>query len=193
MNDDQPDMSELPTRSTGRARWVNAAAVTGLLFLTLLVGLVYVTRPQTPRELLDHVILALDDDAYGPSLRLAEGMLRRASRAEAARADSLADALLWRAGRSFAHAGHGAKDPRRRMLANDRAADVYLQLGWKYLEQGQGGAFGFGRQPTTLAAAERAASCVVGIAPTRRRAQINAFISQLEDVLDRPIAGVCPW
>jgi hypothetical protein len=79
------------------------------------------------------------------------------------------------------------------MLANDRAADVYLQLGWKYLEQGRGGAFGFGRRPATLAAAEWAASCVVGIAPTRRRAEINAFIAELEDILDRPPAGVCPW
>lgn len=166
----------------------------GLSFLTLLVALAYVTRPQGPRDLVDHVLVALDDGAYAPRLRLGEGLVRRASRAEAAGADSLADALRWRAGRSFARAANGAQgEPRRRMLANDRAADVYLQLGWKYLEQGRGRAFGLGRRPTTLAAAERVASCVVGIAPTRRRAQINAFISELEDVLDRPITGGCPW
>ena len=169
-------------------------AVTGLSFLTLLVVFIYVTRPQRPRELIDQVLLTLNDDAYGPSLRLGEGLVRRASRADAAGADSMADALLWRAGRSFARAANGARDdPRRRMRANDRAADVYLQLGWKYLEEGRGGAFGFGRRPATLAAAERAASCVVGLAPTRRRAQINALIAELEDILDRPTAGVCPW
>jgi hypothetical protein len=78
------------------------------------------------------------------------------------------------------------------MAANDGLADTYLELGWRYLARGRGGRFGLGRHPETLEMAERVAACVVGIAPTRRRVQIDAFVQELEGVLDRPFAGRCP-
>lgn len=167
-----------------------AAGVLGLT--TLLVLATYATRPQRPRDLVDRVIVAVDADAYGSNMRLGEGMWRRASMAEVAGVDSLAEDLAWSSARAFDRAAAGAIEPRLRISANDRAADAYLWLGWEYLERGRGRALGLGREPRALEAAERVASCVARLAPTGRRERINAFLVTLEEILDRPPEGRCP-
>jgi len=181
-----------PTPTTGSARWAGVVSMAGLMILTLAVALVYALRPQRPADLAYRVVLALDADAYGPNLRLGEGYLERAQKVGLAGADSLAESLTWRAARVFQRAAAGASTPRLRLAANDRAADAYLSLGRGYLERGRGRAFGLGRRPAALMAAEQVAACAAGIAPTRRRSQINAFVEELEAVLERPIAGRCP-
>lgn len=182
----------VPTAETASRRWSSFLAAAGLGGLTLITILIYSLDPQGPRDLVDRVSLAVHPDAYGPNVRLAESRLGRADRARLAGADSLAEALAWKAAEAFRRAAAGAETPRRRLAANDRAADTYLELGRAYLERGRGGVFGLGRRPVALARAERVAACVVGMAPTQRRVQIDAFVQEIETVLERPIAGRCP-
>jgi hypothetical protein len=170
----------------------NWLSVAGLALLTLSVAVVYAVEPQGPRDALDRAALALDENAYGPNLRAGERLMARALEAEAAAADTLADGLELRAARAFGRASAAAPGPREEMLANDRAADAYLAMGRRHLERGRGSGYGIGRHAGELGAAERAALCLVGLSPTRRRSQINAFVEELEAVLDRPLAGSCP-
>lgn len=163
----------------------------GLALLTLSVAAIYVIQPQTPRELYDRAVLAVAPDSYGPNLRAGERLLERAGRARTAGADSVAESLEWRAIKALERAAERASEPRAAMAANDRLADTYLAIGERYLRRGRGRAFGLGRRPEALAVAERVAGCVVGIAPTRRRAEIDAFVKQLEEALDRPPAAEC--
>lgn len=168
------------------------AAVAGLLALTLVAGLAYVVEPQSPRDFGDRLVLALDREAYGPNMRRGARLYERAARALEIGADSLGEHLLRRSTRAYARASAGAPGPREQMAANDGLADSYLELGWRHLARGRGWRFGLGRRPESLAAAERMAACVVGIAPTRRRAEINEYVEELEAVLERPLAGRCP-
>jgi hypothetical protein len=172
--------------------WRNAAAVAGLLALSLVVGLAYVVEPQSPRDFGDRLVLALDRQAYGPNMRRGAQLYERAGRALEIGADSLAEHLLRRSTRAYAQASSGAPGPREEMAANDGLADTYLELGWRHVARGRGWRFGLGRRPESLEAAERVAVCVVGIAPTRRRAEINEYVEELEAVLERPLAGRCP-
>jgi hypothetical protein len=172
--------------------WRGLAAIAALGILTVVVAASYAVEPQSPRDLLDRLTLLVDREAYGPLLRQAERARLRAERAEAAGEDSLAATLRWEAARTFERASAVAPGPREEMAANDRVADAYLALGWRYLERGRGGRFGIGRRREALEAAERTAACVVGVAPTQRRSEINAFVQVLEDVLDRPLSGSCP-
>ncbi len=172
--------------------WRNVAAVGGLLVLSLAVAAAYVVEPQSPRDFGDRLVLAVDGEAFGPNLRDAERLYGRAGRALEIGADSLADYLLRRSQRAYARASAGAPGPREEMAANDGVSDTYLELGWRHLARGRGGRFGFGRSLEALNSAERVGACVVGIAPTRRRAQINEYVEELEAVLERPIAGRCP-
>jgi hypothetical protein len=169
----------------------NGLAVTGLVALTLAVVVVYAVGPQGPRDFIDRVALSMDENAYQPNLRTGERLWAGALRAEAEGADSLADALELQAARAFERAAVSAPGPREEMLANDRAADAYLALGRRQLERGRGPGLR-GRHAGALGAAERAAVCLVGLAPTRRRGQINAFVVELEQVLERPLSGSCP-
>lgn len=172
--------------------WRNVAAVAGLLVLSLAVAAAYVMEPQSPRDFGDRLALVLDGEAFGPNLRDAERLYARAGRALEIGADSLAEYLLRRSQRAYARASAGAPGPREEMAANDGLADTYLELGWRHLARGRGGRFGLGRRPESLEAAERVAACVVGIAPTRRRVEINEYVEELEAVLERPPAGRCP-
>lgn len=172
--------------------WRQVAAVVGLVVLSLAVAAAYVVEPQSARDFGDRLVLAVDAQAFGPNLRHGERLYARAGRALEIGADSLAEELLRRSLRAYARAGAGAPGPRQEMAANDGLADTYLELGWRHLARGRGGRFGLGRRPESLESAERVGTCVVGIAPTRRRAQINEYIEELEAVLERPIAGRCP-
>lgn len=172
--------------------WRNVAAVAGLAALSLAVAAAYVVEPQSLSDFGDRLALVVDEEAFGPNLRHAERLYGRAGRALEIGADSLAEHLLRRSLRAFGRAAAGAPGPREEMTANDGLADTYLELGWRYLARGRGGRFGLGRRPETLEAAERVAACVVGIAPTRRRAPINEYVAELETVLERGIAGRCP-
>lgn len=178
-------------RLRDRTTWRNVAAAAGLLVLSLAVVAAYVVEPQSPRDFGDRVALFIDREAFGPNLRDAARLYARAGRALEIGADSLADHLLRRSVRAYARASAGAPGPREEMVANDGLADTYLELGWRNVARGRGGRFGFGRRPESLEAAERVAACVVGIAPTRRRSQINEYIVELEAVLERPVAGRC--
>ena len=181
----------LASLRNGRA-WEGAAAIAGVASLSLLVVLAYVLRPQGPREFIDQIVLAVDRDAYGPGLRNGERLLQRAKRAEAASMDSVAESLAWSAADAFRRAATAAVGPREELAANDRLADTYLSLGLGYLQRGRGGRFGIGRRSELVQAAENVAACVVGVAPTQRRAEVNAFIEELERALERPAAGRCP-
>jgi len=172
--------------------WQGVAAVVAVAFLSLVVVLAYVFHPQGPREFLDQFALAVNKDAYGPGLRNGERFLVRAKRAEAASMDSVAESLAWKAAKAFRRAAEVAAGPREELAANDRLADTYLGMGRGYLERGRGGRFGIGRRSEEVQRAEDVAACVVGIAPTQRRAEVNAFIEELERVLERPAAGRCP-
>jgi hypothetical protein len=163
-----------------------------LLALTLVVATAYGIKPQSPRDFLDQLQLAFGSDDFGPNLRVGERWLARALRADAADADSLAAEFRWRATRPLSRAAEVAPGPREEIAANDRLAEVYLDLGWRHLERGRGRMFGWGRRWDALAAAEQLAACVVKLAPTQRRSEINAFIEELEKALDRPAAGRCP-
>lgn len=174
------------------AIWRGLAAITALVMLTVAVAVTYAVEPQSPSDLLDRLTLLLDRGAYGPLLRRGERTLQRAERAEVGGEDSLAAALRWDSARTFERASAAAPGPREEMAANDYVADAYLALGWRYLERGRGGRFGIGRRRDTLEAAERVAACVVGVAPTRRRSEINVFVQVLEEVLERPPTGRCP-
>ena len=179
-------------RASDGATWRSTGALGALLVLTLVVATAYGMKPQSPRDLLDRVQLAFGSGTYGPNLRVGERWLARALRADAAGADSLADEFRWRATRPLARAVAGASGPREEIAANDRLADVYLDLGWRRLERGRGRMLGLGRRWDSLAAAEQLAACIVGLAPTQRRSEINAFVTELEKALDRPAAGRCP-
>jgi hypothetical protein len=172
--------------------WWNVGAVGGLVLLSLAVAAAYVVEPQSPKDFADHLTLAVDGGAFGPNLREGERLYARAGRALEAGADSVAEHLLRRSLRAYGRASAGAPGPREELAANDGLADTYLELGWRQLARGRGGRFGLGRRPESLESAERGAMCVVGIAPTRRRAQINEYVEELEAVLERPIAGRCP-
>ncbi len=156
------------------------------------MALAYTTGPQGLADFSDRVRLIVAEGSYGPNLRVGNRLRARATRARLAGRDSLADALEWSAARFFARAAEGASGPREEMAANDRLADSYLQLGWSNLTEGRGWRFGFGRRSDALAAAEGIAACVIGVAPTRRRAEINTFVEDLERALGRPLAGRCP-
>jgi hypothetical protein len=158
---------------------------------TAVAAVVYLVEPQSPRDLLDRVLLRFDVGEYGASLRVGERTLGRAWSAWEADADALGGALEWDAARWFSRASAAAPGPREQMLANDRLADVYLEIGRRELERGKGGVLGFGRHAGALREAERAASCLLGIAPTRRRGQINGLVEALESELERPLAGGC--
>lgn len=179
-------------RLVGGKGWQNALAAAGLLVATALVVLAYATGPQSLGDFSDRIQLAVGEGGYGPNLRVGDRLRARASRARLAGWDSLADALEWRAARVFSRAAAAVSGPREELAANDRLADSYLQLGWSYLAAGRGRRFGFGRQSDALRSAEDIAACVVGVAPTRRRAEINTFVEDLERTLDRAIAGRCP-
>jgi hypothetical protein len=169
----------------------NGLSVAGLACLTLLVGLVYAVEPRSPRDLADRIALWLDANAHRPNLRAGERFMAAALRAETAGADSLADRLELSAAGAFRRASASAPGPREEMLANDRVADAYLALGRRHLERGRGNRFGLGRHAGELGMAEGAAACLVALAPTRRRGQINAFVEELEAVLERPLARGC--
>ncbi len=167
-------------------------AALALLALTVTVGLVYAIEPQSPADFRDRLTLAFDDDAYGPNLRSGERMLAGAARADALGMDSVAESLLWTAAGNFEKAAANAGGPRDELAANDRLADAYLDLGMRHLARGRGGRFGIGGEAEELRAAEDIGSCVVGVAPTRRRAAVNAFLVELEEELERPLEGRCP-
>ncbi len=176
----------------GRRRWQGAAARAALVLATTLVVLAYATGPQSLGDFSDRVRLVFGDGGYGLNLRAGDRLRARATRARLAGRDSLADALEWRAARLFSRAAEGGSGPRDEMAANDRLADSYLELGWSQLAEGRGRRFGFGRRSDALRGAEDIAACVVGVAPTRRRAEINTFVEDLERALGRPVAGRCP-
>jgi len=172
--------------------WTHVLAVVGLLALTMMVGLAYALEAQGPGDFFDRVALVIDDGAYGPNLQHGERLFSRGSRARALGADSVAEGLAWQAARAFERAAAGAAGPREELAANDRLADVYLDLGVRHLDRGRGGRFGIGREVEELRAAEDIAACVAGVAPTQRRAAVNAFLVELEAELERPLAGRCP-
>jgi hypothetical protein len=174
------------------ATWRGLGAACGLAALTALVSVVYALQPQGPGDFVDRLTLLAGGEAYGPHMRRAERVLGAAVRAEAVGDDTLTVALEWGAAREFAGASAAAPGPREEMLANDRLADVYLSLGRRYLERGRGLGFGVGLDREALGFAEQVAACVVGIAPTRRRSQIDRFVVELEEILDRPPSGWCP-
>lgn len=160
--------------------------------MTLAVVLVYVTQPQSPRDLADRLHLMLDSEAYGANLRRGESLHLSAVRARAAGADSVAGALEWAAAGAFATAAAAAAGPREELAANDGLADVLLVLGHDYLARGRGGPFGWGQDRDALAMAENIAACAVALSPTRRRKELDVFVQQLEEELERPVAGRCP-
>ena len=172
--------------------WGEVLAALALLVLTLTVGLTYAFEPQSAADFFDRITLAIDPGAYGPSLRSGERLVGRAARAEAAGLDSIAESLVWRAAGAFERAAASAAGPREELAGNDRLVDAYLDLGVRHLARGRGGRFGIGRETEELRAAEDIAACVVGVAPTQRRAAVNAFLVELEEELQRPAEGRCP-
>ena len=174
------------------ATWRAAGALAILLAATLSVALTYVLQPQSPRDFIDRIALSVRPQAYGPNLRVAERQLRRAVTAEGEGKVEIAESLRWEAAHGFAGAGESTPDGRDALAANNRAARIYLALGWTYLERGRGGILGIGRSDPNLEGAEVAAACVAGLAPTQARAAINRFLVELEEELERPPAGSCP-
>lgn len=180
------------------SRYIDAAslragvALVGLCFLTLLVLFAYATQPQSPGDLLDRLTLLVDPEAYGASLRRGESLHRQAARARAARADSVAEVLEWEAARAYVRAAASAGESSRELAANDGLADALLVLGDDYLARGRGRLFGLGRDRDDLRVAEDIGACFVGLAPTRRRKELDAFLERLEAELERPLAGRCP-
>ena len=172
--------------------WGEVLAALALWVLTLTVGLAYALEPQSPADFFDRLTLAIDKAAYGPNLRSGERLFGRAARAEAVGLDSIAERLLWGAAGAFERAAASATGPREELAANDRLTDTYLDLGVRYLARGRGGRFGIGRETEELRAAEDIAACVVGVAPTQRRAAVNAFLVELEEELERTAEGRCP-
>jgi hypothetical protein len=168
------------------------AALSGLCFLTVMVLLVYATQPQSPRDFLDRLTLLVDSEAYGPNVRSGESLHSRAVRARAVRADSMAEALEWEAVRAYGRAAASAPGPAEELAANDGLADALLILGREYLVRGRGGPFGLGRDRAELRVAEDIATCFVALSPTRRRKELDAFVQQLEEELERTVAGRCP-
>jgi hypothetical protein len=188
-----------PEREVGRANFAAASGavrrqiaplVTALL--TVAVALTYVTEPQTPRDFLDRLALLVDARAYGPNLRGGRLARSRAARARSAGSDSVAEGLEWEAARAYTRAAVSAPGSREELAANDGLADVYLALGHSYLARGRGGLLGMGRDEEELAVAESIGACVVGLAPARRRGELNAFLEELEGELERPVSGRCP-
>lgn len=179
-------------RPAAGARLRDVAVTASLPLVTLAVVLVYVTQPQSPRDLADRLALMLDPEAYAANLRKGESLHLRAVRALTAGADSTAETLEWGAARAFATAAAAAAGPGEELAANDRLADVLLALGHDYLARGRGGLFGWGQDRDVLATAEGIAACAVTLSPTRRRRELDAFVQQLEEELERPIAGRCP-
>ncbi len=171
--------------------WSALAGVGVVLLATLVVGLAFRTQPQSPADLADRVVLIAFPDAHGPNYRIAERQLRQADRLAALERLQQAESLRWQAARRFARAGDSGLGAEAAMEANDRAANAFLALGWAYLRAGRGGALGIGGDRAQLANAEKSAACVVGLAPTRARADINAFVEELEKVLERAPSGIC--
>ena len=189
-------MTRIPKTKLGQKlrtpETLSALAGFGVVLLaTLVVGLAYRTQPQSPADLADRVFLIAFPDAYGPNFRLADRQLRQADRLAALERLQQAESLRWQAARRFARAGDSGLGAEAAMEANDRAANAFLALGWAYLRAGRGGALGIGGDRAQLANAEKSAACVVGLAPTRARADINAFVEELEKVLERAPSGIC--
>jgi hypothetical protein len=188
-----PDNKQRPAGRSPKAASLRAgAAVAGLCLSTVAVLLVYGTQPQSPRDFLDRLTLLVDSEAYGANLRSGESLHLRAARARAARADSTAEALEWEAARAYARAAASASGPAEELSANDGLAGALLVLGHDYLARARGGLFGLGRDRDELSVAEDIAACFVALSPTRRRNELNAFLQQLEEELERPVAGRCP-
>jgi len=183
--------SRIRLKGTGNA-WREALAAMGLLLVTLTVGLTYAFEPQSPADALDRLVLSIDESAHSPNLRIGERLFGRAARAEAVGLDSIAESFVWEAAGAFERAATGAGGPREELAANDRLADAYLDLGVRHLARGRGGRFGIGREAEDLRAAEDIAACVVGVAPTQRRAAVNGFLVELEEELERAADGRCP-
>lgn len=195
------DAEQLPSESSRqvgppglrrRDLWLNVAAIIGLVLATAVVVVAYAVGPQSPADFGDRLRLLVVERQYGPSFRVGDRLQVRAARARLVGRDSLADALEWGAARAFSRAAEAGPEPREEMSANDRMADSYLQLGWSYLAEGRGRRFGLGRRTDALRAAEDIGACLVGVAPTRRRVEINTFVEELEKALGRPMAGRCP-
>jgi hypothetical protein len=172
--------------------WRDVLAVAGLVLLTLAVAVTFALEPQGAGDFRDRLILLVDGDAYGANLRRGGLLQSQARRARTVEADSLAEALEWSAVRAFRRAAGAAAGPRQELAANDAVAEVYLVLGWRYLASGRGGRFGIGRDVEKLEAAADIAACVAGLNPTRRRGELNAFLEEVEEVLERPVSGRCP-
>jgi len=168
------------------------AALAGLCLSTLAVLLVYATQPQSPRDVLDRLTLLVDAEAYGANLRIGESLHSQAARARAARTDGRAEALEWEAARAYARAAASASGPAEELAGNDGLADALLVLGHEYLQRGRGGPFGLGRDRAELRVAEDIAACFVALSPTRRRKELNAFVEQMEEELERTVQGRCP-
>ncbi len=173
------------------ARWRSVLLVSVLALETGLALVIYAVEPPSVGALVDAAVRTLDRDAYGPTVREAERRLRSADRAASSGLEERADALRWEAARLFALAGEGATDPSRTLDANDRAVATYLELGREALARGRGRFLGLGGDSDALGRAERAGACAAPIAPTRLRPQVNAYLEDLEDVLDRAPSGRC--
>lgn len=173
------------------ATWSALASVGVVLLATLWVALAYRTQPQSPADLVDRAVLIAFPAAYGANYRLAARQLRQADRMAGLEMRQQAESLRWQAARRFARAGDSAPGAEAAIQANDRAASVFLALGWAYLRAGRGGALGIGGDRAQLAKAEESAACVVGLAPTRARPDINVFVEELEKALERPPVGSC--
>ncbi len=127
--------------------WRGGLSVSALVLATLAVTLAYLTRPQGPSELLDRTVLILDADAYQPNVRVAGRMVKQALRAEALERYARAQGLRREAARRFALAGESTPDGRRAVAANDKAARLYLALGWANYREGKGTVIiGLGRE-----------------------------------------------
>jgi hypothetical protein len=173
----------------GIQHWLAGAT---LFVATSIVALAYVHQAQSARDLIDQTLLVVAPRNYGANVRMAERYLARAEVEERTGVDEDAERLFWAAAHGFARAAGEAPGPRQAVAANDRAARLYLALGRDHLARGRGRVFGLGRRPEALALAERAAACVVGLAPTGLRREIDAFVSEVEEVLDRRVAASCP-
>lgn len=182
----------------GLRTWLEGAALRqGLALLALavstsLVALAYAYQPSSPLDLLDRTVLLLNGDAFGPTVRVAERSERSARLADREGSEELADSLFWTAAHHFARAGSRASGPQDAIRAHDRAARLYLELGYENLSRGRGRILGIGRRPEALKRAELAAACVRGLAPTSARADIDRFVEEVESVLERPVAARCP-
>ncbi len=188
-----PDNEQRLADRYSRAAGVRTvAALAGLCLSTLAVLLVYSTQPQSPIDLMDRLTLLVDAEAYGANLRSGESLHSQAARARAVRADSTAEALEWESARAYARAAASASSPAEELAANDGLADALLVLGHEHLQRGRGGPFGLGRDRAELRMAEDIAACFVALSPTRRRKELNAFLEQMEEELERTVQGRCP-